>query len=321
VSGTAAERLSRLLALVPWLVRHDGVTLAQCAEHFDVSEAQLQDDLNLLIVCGLPGYGPDQLVDIQFWDDTFEIHVDERIHVLDPQTLSRPLRLSQGEALTLLVALRMLAQLPGVGSRDAILSAATKLERAAQAEGTSRVVSVQVVIDPEVRAAIDVALADGRQLEVVYASSTKDEVTERTIDPLRLLTVDGVSYLEAFCHSAEAVRTFRVDRVISARTGAAIDPTTVRMADVEPARPDRAPAVLDVAPSARWLIDVHQATVLGEAADGSARVRLPLLSVDWGVRLVLSLAGSAVALEPPELVAAVAGASDAALAAYSDRVR
>ena len=317
MSGTAAERLSRLLALVPWLVRHDGVTLAQCAEHFGVSEAQLQDDLNLLIVCGLPGYGPDQLVDIQFWDDTFEIHMDERIHVLDPQTLSRPMRLSQGEALTLLVALRMLAQLPGVDSRDAILSAAAKLERAAQAEDTSRVVTVQVVIDPEVRAAIDVALAEGRQLAIVYASSTKDEVTERTIDPLRLLTVDGLSYLEAYCHTAEALRTFRLDRVISARTGDLVDPARRATDGSDGPAPVRPPAVLEVAPAAHWLIDVHQATVLTEAPDGTTRVRLPLLSVDWGVRLVLSLGGSVVAVEPPELVAAVAGASAAALAAYS----
>ena len=317
MSGTSADRLSRLLALVPWLMARDGVTLAQCAEHFGVSEEPLDLDLWLLVVCGVPGYGPDQLVDIQFWDDTFEIHMDERIHVLVPQTLSRPLRLSQGEALTLLVALRMLAQLPGVDSRDAILSAAAKLERAAQAEDTSRVVSVQVVIDPEVRAAIDVALAQARQLGIVYASSTKDEVTERTIDPLRLLTVDGVSYLEAYCHSAEALRTFRLDRVISASTGDPVDPTGRGAGEGEAPAPVRPPAVLAVAPSARWLIDVHQATVLSEAPDGTARVRLQLLSVDWGVRLVLSLGGSVVAVEPPELVAAVAGASAAALAAYS----
>jgi proteasome accessory factor C len=61
---TSAERLSRMLSLVPWLTSHDGVTIDDAARHFDVSPEQLEKDLWLLIVCGLPGYGPDQLVDI-----------------------------------------------------------------------------------------------------------------------------------------------------------------------------------------------------------------------------------------------------------------
>jgi predicted DNA-binding transcriptional regulator YafY len=71
---SAADRLSRLLALVPWLIAHDGVTIAECADHFGVTPEQLEVDLWLLVVCGLPGYGPDQLVDIDFWDDG-RIHV------------------------------------------------------------------------------------------------------------------------------------------------------------------------------------------------------------------------------------------------------
>jgi proteasome accessory factor C len=98
-----------MLSLVPWLTSHDGVTIDDAARHFDVSPEQLEKDLWLLIVCGLPGYGPDQLVDIDFWDDG-------RIHVIDPQTLDRPLRLGADEATSLLLGLRLLEQVPGVRS-------------------------------------------------------------------------------------------------------------------------------------------------------------------------------------------------------------
>ena len=78
-ADTAATRLSRLLALVPWLTAHDGVTIDEAAAHFGVPADQLQADLWLLIVTGRPGHMPGDLVDIQFWDE------DRRIRVLDAQ--------------------------------------------------------------------------------------------------------------------------------------------------------------------------------------------------------------------------------------------
>lgn len=315
MTGTAADRLSRLLALVPWLIARDGVTMAECAEHFGVSEEQLDLDLWLLVVCGVPGYGPDQLVDIQFWDDG-------RIHVIDPQTLKHPLRLSQEEALTLIVALRMLAQVPGVEDRNAIVSAAVKLENAASVVDSAREMAVHVAIDPAITAVVDTALDEGRELAIRYAAATRDEVTDRTIQPRRLFTTDGVIYLEAYCLSAEALRTFRLDRVLSATLGEQFEVETVSVPTPAPTAP-RTPhetAVLAVEPSARWIIDVHQATEAAAALpDGRSVVRLPLHSFDWGVRLVLSLQGAATVLEPEDLVEAVAGAADAALAAYPER--
>ena len=75
--NSAAGRLQRLLALVPWLRTHDGTTVVAAAEHFGVSTDQLIEDLNLLIVSGLPGHGPGQLVDIDFFDDEGEITVTD----------------------------------------------------------------------------------------------------------------------------------------------------------------------------------------------------------------------------------------------------
>ncbi len=313
MNETSASRLARLLALVPWLLTHDGVTIAECAEHFSVTQEQLERDLWLLVVCGTPGYGPDQLVDIQFWDDG-------RIHVLDPQTLDRALRLNQEEALTLLVALRMLAQLPGVDDRAAITSAIAKIEQATSVTAAERLITVEVPTDPGVVATIDEALASGRAVEIVYAAATRDELTTRTIEPIRLFTTDGRSYLEAYCRSAEALRTFRLDRVVTARpVDSDVDdrPTWPADGPRSPAPPTEV-AVVALLPQARWIIDVYGATVTSDGPDDEVVARLPLHSADWGVRLVLSLGGGARVLEPPELVEAVARAARATLAGYPD---
>jgi proteasome accessory factor C len=317
---SAADRLSRLLALVPWLTTHDGVTLGECAEHFRVSEEQLERDLWLLVVCGVPGYGPDQLIDIDFW-------TDGRVHVVDPQTLSTPMRLSSEEATTLLVALRMLAQLPGVGDRASLLSAAAKLEAASSLD-TDRFVAIDVDVAQPIRDAVDVALAEGRELEIEYAAATRDEVTARTIQPLRTISIDGVTYLEAYCLLAEAVRTFRLDRVLEAHLGRflptrAFAPSSISPesgSDQVPAVPQRTVTLL-LEPAARWLIDVHQAHEdPSPRSDGRSLVVLPMHDGDWAIRLVLSLRGAATVIEPSYLVAAVAAAAEAALAAYPDRI-
>ena len=317
---SAQARLTRLLALVPWLVAHEGVTIGECADHFGVTEEVLQEDLWQLVVCGLPGYGPDQLVDIQFWDDDDAVRRDGVIRVLDPQTLDRPMRLTHQEALSLLVALRTLAQLPGLEDRDAIVSAAAKLEAASAGAEVEREVHVDVAVADDVRAAVDAALTDQRVLDVTYASATRDEVTDRVIQPIRLHSVDGIAYLEAFCRSAGAVRTFRLDRMLAATVGEPFDPAGGEAAgDQPPAPAGDAPrtATLRLEPAARWIVDVHRgALVLDDPATGTATVRVPLHSVDWGVRLVLSLRGAAVALDPPELVTAVAQSAAAALASY-----
>ena len=60
----ASERLRRLLVVVPYLVQHPGTSIREATELFDLSEAELLDDLNLLFVSGLPPYGPGDLIDV-----------------------------------------------------------------------------------------------------------------------------------------------------------------------------------------------------------------------------------------------------------------
>lgn len=307
MAETSATRLSRMLALVPWLIAHDGVTIDEAAAHFDITADQLEKDLWLLVVCGLPGYGPDQLVDIDFWEDG-------RIHVLDPQTLDRPLRLTADEAVSLLAGLRLIEQVPGAHDRAAITSAIAKIESAvSEAAGSGSEIRVVMDLDPGVRATIEAAVRSGESLTMTYAGATADEVTERTIAPLSIDAVDGRAYLEAYCFLAGARRTFRLDRIlaISPATSAEELPELVGVD-----RPMPSTAHLRVDASAVWIADAYA----GERVDGAdgIRVLLPYRDPSWLVRLVLSLGGRAEVVEPADLRELVALAAADALRAYAE---
>ncbi len=159
----AADRLPRLLALVPYLRTHPGAELAEVAAVFGVDTRQLNDDLNLLWVCGLPGGGPGDLIDFSFEGDT--------VTVVEAQTLDRPLKLTADEALALRVAARALADVPGLAERDALESAQAKLAFASGALPESAAAAappVQVALEPETEALATVrrALDERRQLEL-----------------------------------------------------------------------------------------------------------------------------------------------------------
>ena len=302
----AIARLSRLLALVPWLSVNDGVTVNEAARHFDVSPEQLEKDLWLLIVCGLPGYGPDQLVDIDFWDDG-------RIHVLDPQTLRKPLRISPAEAMSLLVALRLLAQVPGSHDRAALVSATHRLQLA-----VGEVDAPVVLDDNEVDAIISSiakALEDNRLLHLRYGGAAGDMVTDRDVEPLRMESSDGRIYLEGFCRSAGAIRTFRIDRIVEASAGAIIESTAAPSG--EASAPNHTfSAVITLQPQVRWALDVHAMRVVKEHPDGSATASIAAHDGAWLVRLIMSLRGYAELIEPLDLRNRVKIESAAALAAY-----
>lgn len=306
---SATARLARLLALVPWLQANDGITLDEAARHFGVSPEQLEQDLWLVIVCGLPGYGPADLVDIQFWDDG-------RIHVLDAQTLDRPLRLTGDEARALLLGLRLLAQVPGAAPTGALDRALAKLEGALALAMPGTDVHGSAA-DPAVSAAIDTAILDGDALAIRYAGATTDAVTDRVVQPLRIVSVDGRTSLIAYCSMAGATRTFRVDRILAAVPRPAIEIATMPgTAPPQPGGPGPLAVRVVLGPSARWVADAHGATILAEGPDG-LEAELGVHDLAWLGRLAVEAGPGMRVLAPAEAVAAARERALAALTAYS----
>ena len=133
-------------------------------------------------MCGLPGYGPGDLIDMALDGDRVTITYDAGI--------DRPLRLTPDEALALVVALRMLAETPGTGTRDAIERALAKIENAA-GDLADAPVAVRLPADDERLDAIRAAVERRHALRLTYYTATRDETTERVVDPMRVLMVGG----------------------------------------------------------------------------------------------------------------------------------
>jgi proteasome accessory factor C len=317
--GTA-ERMTRLLALVPYLqARPDGVRLADAAGDFGVTEAQLRRDLDLLWVCGLPGHGPGDLIDLAFEGD--------RVRVTFTAGMVRPLRLSTDEAVALIVALRTLLELPGLAEGEAVSRALAKVSAAA---GHPAEVASPVVVSVDAReqslAVVRSGLEQHRALHLRYYVPSRDERTERTVDPMRLLLVDGHWYLEAWCRNVEGTRLFRLDRIddVTVLDEPAAPPPEAHERDLDDGlyQPGaEAPLVrLRLARTARWIADYYPVEEQSEVSDppGGLAVAVRTSDLAWARRLVASLGGAATVDEPVELAEQVAGEARAALARYAD---
>ncbi len=219
----APEHIPRLLALVRALVSAKRLPLAQLAEELDVSETELRADIELLSLCGLPPYGPDNLIDIQVGKDGL-VRLSNR--VLAPP----PLQLTDEEAAGLRLALK-LAEAQGWPESRALASAIKKLEHALlpeRREGARRLARrVGVVVDPDDAAGerwlalIQRAIEARTSVDVTYYSDGREARTDRRVDPYRLVATEHARYLIAFCHLRQAVLTFRLDRILRAKKTAA----------------------------------------------------------------------------------------------------
>ena len=317
---TSTERLQRLLALVPYVVSRKSVGLAETAAAFGVSERELVDDLNLLWCVELRAPDPYCPIDLSY--EGGEIMVSQA------ESMGRPLRLAVDEASALLVALRMLAELPGQQDRSAMSRLIAKLEAAAgEAASVSSQVAVQVDLGADgaevLAAQIRDAIAAGRRVHLRYYVPGRDEATERDVDPMRLLVVDGRAYLEGWCRRAEGVRLFRLDRILSIEVlgvPAAV-PEDAQPVDVDRGlfRPsaDDVHVTLEVSPAGRWVAEYCPCESAEELADGWLRIRLGTPDTSWVRRLALRLGEDGRVIAPDDLRTQVRDDATAALAGYA----
>jgi proteasome accessory factor C len=311
---SSADRLSRLLALVPYVISRTSVSVAEAAEAFGVTEKQLIDDLNLLWCVELRAPDPYCPIDLSY--EGGEIVVSEA------ESISRPLRLDVDEASALLVALRTLAEIPERG--DALSRVIAKLEAAAgSAARPSSQVSVQVDVRPDVLVRVRAGLDEGRRLRMTYYVPGRDENTDRDVDPMRLLLVDGWSYLEGWCRRAEAVRLFRLDRIVALEVldVAASIPEDAEPVDVDRGlfrpSPDDIRVVLELTPSGRWVADHYPCESVTELGEGRLRVELRTRDTRWVRRLALRLAGDGAIVAPGGLATEVRDDAERALGLYA----
>jgi len=300
-----------VLALVPWIAEHPGAALEEIAARFGVSEAELEHDLELLPLCGLPPYTPDRLIEVEI--------VDGHVWIRFAEYFDRPLRFSAEEGLALLTAGRALLAVPGSDERGAL---ATALDKLAGALGATEGLSVEVGEPPHLDA-LRRAADTHERVEIDYYSFGRNATTSRKIDPRSVFHAFGHWYAAAYCHQAQDERLFRLDRIRAVRpTGEHFD----QAADGEPdfgesvyhPRSDDPRVTLELDAAASWVVESYPSEEVEDRPDGSSRVVLAVSERAWLERLLLELGPAARVVAPAGLQTVGAEAADRLLTRYRD---
>lgn len=317
-----AARLQRILVMAPWVIAHGSPTVQEVCERFALTPEELAQDLDLLLVCGLPPFGPGDMVEAWIEED--------RVIIRMAEWLSRPMKLTQREALALLVSGRAIAKLPGLEEADSLRRALAKLESALPEKdaraATELAGLVEVELDESGAGSLSVlreAISNRRRIEIEYFSYGRNEMTTRKVDPLLVFSALGRWYLVANDLASGEERFFRTDRI--KRIGDAGE-TFERPADLDIESYKRRPlftpseedleVTLDLEPAAAWVIETVPYERLDEVDGGRRRLTLRTPHLAWLVRMLLSLGDQARVVKPDELVLAVRETATRALARY-----
>ena len=199
------ERTARLLDLVPYINTHQGIALKDLASVFEVSNAQMVNDLTTLWMCGLPGYTPLELMDLDFESGY--------VNISNAPTLAKPRSVTFDEGVALILGLDLLRATIPTDRSDLLEKIDSLSARLSSIINLNSTFSVIAPINQGVSAAIDEALASRSSLEIEYHSMYRDEITQRTIFPIEIIQVEGQQYLSSYCYSATDFRQFKLDRI------------------------------------------------------------------------------------------------------------
>lgn len=304
MSESALDRTARALDLVPYLLEHQGISIPELAEDFGVSEKQINDDLVLIHMCGLPGYTPLELIDM-FYEDGY-------VTVSDPQSFKKPRSMNKIEMTSLLVSLDLLKSLRTDDVAKEIEALKIKLQENTRFENPF--VVVQNMENTEMVEAIERAIAKSTLLRINYASGTKDKTSVRDILPIEIYVANGSTYLNAWCQSSKGDRTFRLDRILSYEIieGSVVNET--RESSVQAV--DSLPIELLVSKSARNFIEDNRA-IIGHIQEGEQlRIELNPIDREWLVRTILGFGGQIEVSKPKELALEVVSRARAIKESY-----
>ena len=299
----AALRAIRLLDLVPYIVAHPGISITELAKEFSISRDEVLKDLNLLFLCGLPGYTPLELIDISF--------DEESVVIRDPQNLAAPRNLNESEALIARIALAALEESTPKTSAayPQIIALREKIAKAFSSSIPASAITFTLDKERATLEAIEGAIKQELDLEITYNNVTKDSSSRRSITPISIIAEDKRTLVSAFCHSAKGLRTFNLAQISEVSTKERIVRT-----DLERLEDSRGS-------SAEVIIKSEDSSFLSENASSLKELskscyQIDIFQPEWIVRSVLAGADSLELAKPLELRAEIAERANRALLAY-----
>ena len=292
-SDRTAQRLSRILAMLPWIIEHEGAEIDDLIDRFDYrNRADLVKDLHLVFMTGLPGYGPGDLIDVDVFED--EVFVDAADY------FSKPLRLTAAQALGLIAA-----GMTFIGSDQAppaLTTAVEKLTTAVVPDAES-LVHFDVPV-PESLSILRDAIEHGRVVRIEYVAVSTNERTVREVEGSSVFFNLGNWYLAGFCRFADAERVFRVDRIATVDVlDASYELQDSKGSSIVRYRPTDSDAHVSfsVRPDSRWVSEYYPVDAV-ELDNGGQRITMSVSDPLVAARLLIGLGDAASDVDGPEVI-------------------
>ena len=299
---TAAVRALRSMDLIPYVLENPGISIAELSAKFSVTQAQIESDLQLVFMCGLPGYTPYELIDVAFEDGV--------VSVIDPQVLDKPRKFSSNEIVVIALGLKILIDINQTNS-----TALTKLkqlsEKIAKLGSNKSILMAGDVSAFPFFEIISKSISEQRILDLQYHSLIKDQITQRLVLPEKLYFLNGSLYLAALDIDIDSDRVFKVDLIKECKVGEQMAAKKVLESSIETT------VILDVQKQNRNFIERNSSIITAIQENGdSTRVHLQVSNLEWIKLTVLSNAPGITVVSPELLATAVKQSARDLLALY-----
>lgn len=248
------KRLARLIDLVPYIAEHQGIAISELASKFGVTAEEIEKDLWLLYMCGLPGQTPLELMEFEFEDGY--------VTVRNADELKTPRSLTQTEIAALIVGLELLTAQGNKAASDLKVKLSNLL---------ATKVSYVPARDDLWSSQISEAIQQNKSLKILYSGR------ERIVIPLEIYKEGSESYLRAFCKEASDRRTFKLSRISS-----------LNVLDVHELAPNEVPT--ESLSFATRIKTHHSARRVRESLGGTNEIQY--YSSAWLISQVMALGGA-----------------------------
>jgi len=204
MADNAAQRALRTMDLVPYILEHPGVSTEDLAAKFSVTQKQIEKDLQLIFLCGLPGYTPYELIDLTFEDGV--------VSIIEPQVLTKPRNFSSSELVVIKLGLEILREL-NVNEPNKLDKINTLLQKFHSETGQDSVLLAKEISSSPYYSVISTAISQRKQLSIEYQSVSKDQLSTRLIAPYNISMLNGNLYLSAYDMDRQSDRVFKLDLI------------------------------------------------------------------------------------------------------------
>jgi predicted DNA-binding transcriptional regulator YafY len=305
MADNAAQRALRTMDLVPYILENPGISTIDLAAKFSVTQKQIEKDLQLIFLCGLPGYTPYELIDLTFEDGI--------VSIIEPQVLTKPRNFSSNEMVVIKLGLEILREI-NVNEPNKLDKISTLLQKVHRETDQDSVLLAKEISSSPYYSVINTAISQRKQLSIEYQSVSKDQLSTRLIVPYNISMLNGNLYLSAYDMDRQSDRVFKLDLISKCEIGERTELDLVKSTSID----QIVELMVDV--KLTNFIERNTSIIVDQrlTADG-IKITLKVNNLEWISRAVISYAPNITVISPTALSEMIEQRAKNLLNAYSSQ--